>query len=1015
MILNRLGHKSFAFGGIAAAILAFILVLSPDQRRLSGEETDSASWAGETRSQPPVPLREASNRRFGRFIPTGWTAETDAAPESGANAASSPSDAGGQTEAAPKRREGEAATESESTVKTEKAEGREIPTGRKFGSSPSDAASVSAVPYRSTETIQTPVGPDEELTITRKTAYPRGMVFYEFSNGLSLFVQRNTAGLATVRAYVRNTGSQNEKEFLGTGISHLTEHLVCGGTTAQRKESETQTILERLGGSFNAFTGKELTGYYIDCLSDDVPTAMDLLADWMRHCAIDPDEFSREKRVILQELADSQNDPRRAASDLLLRTVYRENPYRHPVGGYPDLFAEVTREDVKRFYESRYVPNNILFFVAGDIRPDDAAERLMTLFRGEKRGAESEPAPMTEPAQIAPREAVREMDVEMFRLLLAWPTVALDHSDVFPLDVLAIILAGGESGRLNRKIKNEKQLGFSFDASSMTPATVPGLFLIQAETLPENLEGVQTEILDQIGRLVEVPVTPEELARAKKQAEAAFVYGRETLSAVADSCAFNYLMTGDPDFDRQYLEGIRKVSIGDITRVVRDYFKSERQNRILIAPIGMAPTDVIQSETKTSDAIEAFRIPENDLRILVKKSDALPMVNVQVYCLGSALIDTEANAGRTALLAAMLDKGSRRYSRTDVENYFDSVGGALSFQVGRNTLSAEMTLLKEDYKKGLDILADLLLRPAFPEEEFVKAKKRQLDKIFRRGDSPAEEIFELFSDQLSPATPYHLQIDGKTESVQKLTPEDLRGLHRQMVVPERTIVTVFGDIDVEEAAYAVKEHFAGLPKTKNLVEISFDRKNDLIREPNEHKMTRRGTGLGIIAWPTVSVRDEKDYAALTVLQAILGGYGYPGGRLFRELRGEGLVYRLKVDQMTGPAPGYFYALFETAPDRIGETFDRIEKGIERIKGGDIPEDEFVRAKERIVAFHPRELESLSNHARQGAIDDLYGLGYKNDLGFSRRINDVTRDDVIAAAQKFFSQRVRVSTSPNPTR
>ncbi|MBQ3332594.1 MAG: insulinase family protein [Thermoguttaceae bacterium] len=171
----------------------------------------------------------------------------------------------------------------------------------------------------------------------------------------------------------------------------------------------------------------------------------------------------------------------------------------------------------------------------------------------------------------------------------------------------------------------------------------------------------------------------------------------------------------------------------------------------------------------------------------------------------------------------------------------------------------------------------------------------------------------------------------------------------------------------------------------------------------------------MIAWAGTSVRDQTDYPALTVLTTILGGYGYPGGRLFTSLRRDGLVYRLTIDQIPGYAPGYIYALFESAPDKVTEIFDRISAEIENIKQGKIDAAEVEAAKQRIIAFHPQRIETDAAQARQAALDELYGVGYLNDERFAERIGSVTLDDVLRVTKKYFNQPIRVSTSPNENR
>lgn len=855
---------------------------------------------------------------------------------------------------------------------------------------------------------------DQRPTVVRQVPYAHNTVLYEFSNGLELFVARRHDGQATVRAYVSSTGSQNEGKYLGTGISHLTEHLVCGGSTSRRSKAESTAQIASLGGASNAFTSQDITGYYIDCSSDHIPAAMDLITDWLQNAEFAPNEFASEKRVILQELLDASDNPSIAAAEALSRTVYREHPYRHPIGGYPDRFETLTRDDVQEFYRSRYTPNNTLFYVAGNVVPDEIAAALAERYAGTKRGAECDATLPAEPPQIAPREFIRAMQGNTFRLTLAWPTVALSSPDMYPLDTLSILLTGGESARLNRRIKNEKGIGAAFYSASLTPAGLSGMFLIQTITMPNELEATQAALLEEIRKLTDIAVSPEELAKAKKQCQTSFVFARESLSDVADSTATNYLLTGDPDFDTRYLEGIERVTAEDIRRVVREYFRPERLNRVLIAPLGMEPKNVAADSASEPEPIEAYQLPTSGMRVLMKKSDALPMVNIQVYILGSALIDNDKTAGQSAFLAEMLDKGTATRSRTEIENYFDSIGGSLSFRVGRSTLYASATVLKEDFPAALTVLTDCLLRPAFPQNEFDKVKKQMFERIAHRGDSPISELLELFSETLPSASPHHLLLDGTNESIERVTPESLRALHARIVTPENMILTVFGDIDPSDAARRIRDLYDTLPKG-GAQAISFDRHNELLGEFDRHKQTQRESATAIVAWPTISVRDTRDHAALTLLQTILGGYGYPGGRLFEELRGEGLVYRLTVEQMIGPAPGYFYVMFETRPDAVLTTLDSIDRALERIKKEDVSPEEMEAAKERIIAYHAQEAKTDADRAAKAALDDLYGLGYNNDEQFEQRIRDVTADDLFRVARKYFNQRAIISTSPNPTR
>lgn len=164
-------------------------------------------------------------------------------------------------------------------------------------------------------------------------------------------------------------------------------------------------------------------------------------------------------------------------------------------------------------------------------------------------------------------------------------------------------------------------------------------------------------------------------------------------------------------------------------------------------------------------------------------------------------------------------------------------------------------------------------------------------------------------------------------------------------------------------------------------------------------------------YPTVSIFDKEDYAAMTLLNTIMAGYGYPSGWLHHELRGEGLVYSVQAFQSTGPAPGYFNIVAQTRPDTVEEVVKRIENNVQRAKSGKIDEEEFRTAARTVIALHAQEGTSIAEQAREAAVDELYGLGYDYRKTFDSRIEAVKFKDVLDVAKKYFGNYVLVTLSP----
>ncbi len=871
---------------------------------------------------------------------------------------------------------------------------------------------IAVVTMKTSAMPQSPSEADQCVpTVAKRQVYPQGVTIAELSNGLTIIVQENhTVQAATVRCYVRYTGSIYEAEHMGAGLSHVLEHVVAGGTTTKRTEKEIAAIIDRFGGKTNAYTTTNFTCYYIDCPARHVKEVIELLADSMQRVAFEPQEFERELKVVKQELADGEVSRSRVLWKLLNQTLYLVHPARHPVIGYLDVLNHTSNEAIINFYRARYIPNNQVFVVVGDVNTDDVIQQIAEQYRGIPRAAETYIALEEEPPQLSPRRAIREMEGNATDLAIAWPTVKLTDPDLYPLDVLADILARGESSRLVRRLQREKPLALNVDAASATPEYVRGWFGILATCPPENYEEVRRIILEEVYRLRDELVPENELARAKKKKVSDWIFDRESLQATAESLARSYLATGDPLFDKLYTERIQSVTSEQLREVARKYFVPDRLNEVVIAPLGRAPKIVSESMKSEESDVRLIRLP-NGLRVLVKRQARLPIVTMQVTILGGNLLETPETAGRTALLAEMLDKGTLKHTADQIAELFDDLDARVGFIP---SIAASLGILKDNFAKAGDLVAECLLEPRFDEGEFAKVKKLALDAIAQRSASPQAEVQELFADLLPADSPYHILTGGKQETVERLSLDDIKQFHRVLLNPANMVVAVFGDIDPDEAVRLVEKWYGKLSPPADAPKITFDRNNAILHVITGHKQVQKPTAVLMMGYPGPSIRDEADYTAMMVLDTIMSGYDYPGGWLHEELRGAGLVYGVHAYQLTGPAPGYFVITAQTKPEALAEVVQRVLKNVEKAKQGDITEEEFERAKELLISYHAQQNITVGSQATRAALDELYGLGYDYDKNFDERIKAVTLEDVKRVARKYFGPFVLATVSPAPS-
>src|SRR5213083_2740975 len=198
-------------------------------------------------------------------------------------------------------------------------------------------------------------------------------------NGLTIIVQEDhSAPVASVQAWC-STGSIDEDQHLGAGLSHILEHMLFKGTKT-RSTNEIAQKVQDVGGYINAYTSFDRTVFWIDVPKDGVGTALEVLSDAMMNSSLPPDEYNTEQEVIRREFAMGMDDPDRMAGLLLFGTAYQRHPYRFPVIGDQEIYNQLTQEQVMQYYKTRYVPNNLTFVIVGDVNGEKVHQQLGDLF-----------------------------------------------------------------------------------------------------------------------------------------------------------------------------------------------------------------------------------------------------------------------------------------------------------------------------------------------------------------------------------------------------------------------------------------------------------------------------------------------------------------------------------------------------------------------------------------------------------------------------------------------------------
>jgi zinc protease len=337
---------------------------------------------------------------------------------------------------------------------------------------------------------------------------------FTLENGLTLIVEEDhSAPVASVQAWCA-TGSIDEGKWMGAGLSHILEHMLFKGTQ-NRKAGDIARQIQDRGGYINAYTSFDRTVYWIDTPSDGVSEAVAILADAMMNSTLPEDEYVKEQEVIRREFAMGFDDPGRQSSQLMLRTVFSESPFRHPIIGYLDVYNKLKRDDVMEYYKARYAPNNLTFVVAGDVNAQQIHEQVQEAFKNYPRQPLEPLYVASEPQQIGQRVAHEEFPTELTRLSLAWRVPGLTNPDTPALELLGDVLGSGRSSILNQELREKRQIVHSIDSGVFSLQT-DGVFIIQALCDPAQRSAVEKETLAAVERIKETGGTQAELDKARR-------------------------------------------------------------------------------------------------------------------------------------------------------------------------------------------------------------------------------------------------------------------------------------------------------------------------------------------------------------------------------------------------------------------------------------------------------------------------------------------------------------------
>lgn len=402
-------------------------------------------------------------------------------------------------------------------------------------------------------------------------------------NGIRiLLVPMKSVESATTMVMV-GAGSRYEVKS-NSGISHFLEHMAFKGTKRRPSAMEISSIVDGIGAESNAFTGKELTGYYIKSQATHVDLALDVLSDMLcnTNLLLDPLEIDKERGVILEELNLYEDTPSRKIGDIYESLLYDDTPMGWDIGGEKDVIRKITREDFVKYMKDLYSASNMTVVVAGNINVEKVTKTIEEKFSLFPTFATKKYLPTTED-QKENSILVKHKKTEQAHFALGIRTFGLENeADRQPMDILAAILGGGMSSRLFHEIREKRGLAYYVRTYSENYADA-GYMATFAGVDPKRIDDAIKVVVDEYKKIINKgEITQKELSKAKEYVKGHFVLDLEDTRSVAGFYASQELLEPKIDNPEEVIAEIDKVTLDDVLKVANKYINGTPLSLALI-------------------------------------------------------------------------------------------------------------------------------------------------------------------------------------------------------------------------------------------------------------------------------------------------------------------------------------------------------------------------------------------------------------------------------------------------
>jgi zinc protease len=784
---------------------------------------------------------------------------------------------------------------------------------------------------------------------------------FVLDNGLTLVVHEDRKAPVVAVNVWYHVGSKNEKEGK-TGFAHLFEHLMFNGT--ENYNDDWFKPFDRVGGTgMNGTTNADRTNYFQVVPKNALDFALWMESDRMGHLlgAIDQAKLDEQRGVVQNEKRQSENQPYGKVFITAFKNIFpKGHPYSWSVIGYMEDLEAASLDDVHEWFNQYYGAANAVLVVAGDVDAADVRDRVERFFGHIPAGP-----PLTRQATWIPdlvgthRQYMQDR-VPQARLYKVWMMPEIGNVEAEQLDLVAGILSEGKSSRLYKRLVHDDQIASDVSAFAF-PLEIAGLFGVVATAMPgQDLAVVEAAIDEEVARFLEDGPTRDEIRRITTARKAAFVRGAERVGGFggkSDILARNEVYLDNPGGYKDTLAVWDSAEADELSAVANKWI-ARGQYVLEVHPF--AEYSVKESTVDRSRLPDVGEPPQvsfddferaelsNGLKIVLAQRSAVPVVNMRMMIDAGYAADQFGLPGTANLALGMLDEGTKNRTALEISDELSLLGATLGAGSNLDMSVVSMSALKDNLEDSLDLFADVILNPVFPEEDFERLRNRQLAGIQQEKVQPigmALRVFPklLYGDDHAYGLP--LTGSGTEESVQALDTDALRQFHADWFKPNNATLVVVGDVTMDELKPQLENQFrnwdSGEVPQKNIGAVAHKPQSTvfIVDRPDSEQSI-------ILAGHVAPPKNNDEEIAIEAMNEVLGGsFAARINMNLREDKHWSYGARSLLLDAEGQRPFIVYAPVQT--DKTKESMAEIYSEVSGILGERPPtSDEIARAKDK---------------------------------------------------------------------